>query len=47
MIVHLANPQNLQALLQHLRALSGQSSHSTDRSQATSTSRGANTLQEP
>ena len=35
MIVHLANPQNLQALLQHLRALAPQSGT------------GADTLQEP
>jgi hypothetical protein len=33
MIVHLANPQNLQALLQHLRALAAGGATATDNQQ--------------
>lgn len=47
MIVHLANPQNLQALLQHLRTLSGQTSHPIDAGPAASPGNGAGALQEP
>ena len=51
MIVHLANPQNLQALLKHLRALSGKTSDSIDGTPATGLGhghgQGADALQEP
>lgn len=47
MVVHLANPHNLQALLQHLRALSGQAGHSMDGAAPASPSHAATAAQEP